>query len=84
MAKVELRGCPAIGIWAVSDGFWPTGSYPRHFSKTGSLGILGHLGRKPPFIIENAFSDYLLRMAKIELSATNNMWFSSSVSVYER
>ncbi|MCS7305254.1 MAG: hypothetical protein NZ602_09140 [Thermoguttaceae bacterium] len=41
MAKVELRGCPEIGIWAVSHGFWPTGSYPSDSLKTGILGILG-------------------------------------------
>ncbi|MCS7304039.1 MAG: hypothetical protein NZ602_02880 [Thermoguttaceae bacterium] len=42
MAKVELRGCPDIGIWAVSHGFWPTGSYRSDSLKTGILVILGH------------------------------------------
>ncbi|MCS7304674.1 MAG: hypothetical protein NZ602_06140 [Thermoguttaceae bacterium] len=40
MAKVELIGCPEIGIRTVSNGFWPTGSYPPHSLKTGISGIL--------------------------------------------
>ncbi|MCS7304864.1 MAG: hypothetical protein NZ602_07130 [Thermoguttaceae bacterium] len=59
MTKVELIGCPEIRIWAVSHGFWPTGFSPGHPLKTGILGILEHLGRKPPFIIENAFKHRL-------------------------
>ncbi|MCS7304316.1 MAG: hypothetical protein NZ602_04325 [Thermoguttaceae bacterium] len=42
MAKVELRGCAEIGIWAVSHGFWTTGSYPSDSLETGILGILGN------------------------------------------
>ncbi|MCS7304295.1 MAG: hypothetical protein NZ602_04210 [Thermoguttaceae bacterium] len=42
MAKVELRGYLEFGIWAVSNGFCPTGSYSSDSLKTGILGILGH------------------------------------------
>ncbi|MCS7306247.1 MAG: hypothetical protein NZ602_14210 [Thermoguttaceae bacterium] len=55
MAKIERIGGAVIEIWAVAKGFLATGSYQRHSLKTPILGILGHLGRKPPFVREKAF-----------------------------